>query len=271
MSFGLPFFGSRWPVIVGFLLLALNRPLHADPPERMAVDKDRAIFGRIEDEKPVASQAVNPDEFAAYNEILTFANQFTAADLQSAARRDLAFKDLFHPIRKDYRLDLVYFEGRLQRLRSVGPTRPLREAGITTLYEGWMFPKGEPNPIAFLCTELPEGLSAQKDVAKEKLDRWVGFAGYSFKLIVYESAEVQPNDPMRGKPRRAPLLMGKAPTLIGKPADETGAMWHNTFLPIVLAAIGSLALAVFGLAMWYKKGDAYLKQAIDRRLESNPF
>jgi hypothetical protein len=262
--------GLRRPIFVGALYAALCSIATAqDNPYR--IDKDRAIFARIEDDAPVASEEKNADEFAAYNDVLTFARQYPAAELESAARRDLGFKDLFHPIRKDYHLELVYFEGRLQRLRSIGPTKPMREAGIETLYEGWMFPKDQPNPICFLCTDLPPGLSPQRDVAKEKMDVRVGFAGYSFKLIRYESAEVQPKSPMQGKIRKAPLLMGRAPTLLANVSEPVGADWHNTFLPVVLGSILTLALCVFGLAMWYRQGDAAVTQALAQRRDENPF
>jgi hypothetical protein len=88
---------------------------------------------------------------------------------------------------------------------------------------------------------------------------------------VYESAEVMPNDPMRGKPRKAPLLMGKGPSLITPRYDPAASGWHNTFLPVVLVGIGAMTMAVLGLAWWYRRGDADMRQTIALRREQNPF
>ena len=113
-----------------------------DPPS-VHIDKDRVIFDRIEDGYPIRSESQNPDEYAAYNYVLTFARQFSVTDLEAGARRDVTFRDLIKPVRKDFKLDLVYFEGQLKRLRSIGATRQLKEAGIDTLYEVWILLKNQ--------------------------------------------------------------------------------------------------------------------------------
>ena len=76
------------------------------------------------------------------------------------ARTDLTFSDLFKDARRDYKLDLVKFEGRLIQLKKMEPSQKLRDAGIETAYEGWLVPKDEPsgNPICVVFTDPLEGV-----------------------------------------------------------------------------------------------------------------
>jgi hypothetical protein len=235
------------------------------------IDTNRFIFERILDNEPIQSESVNPQEFDAYNHVISFAHQFEASELESVARRDLTFKDLFRPIRNEFRMDIVYFEGLLRRLRSIGPNSKLKEAGVEQLYEGWLVPRGQPNPVCILITSLPPGVSAQHDLKKDKLDKWVSFAGYSFKLMAYESAEFDPKNPTQGKKRLAPLLMGKSVRVLDSQIDETEAVWHKTFLPVILCSIGIMTVTVFVLAWWYRRGDEYVRQTIINRQEQNPW
>lgn len=235
------------------------------------LDTDRFMFDRIMDEMPVLSEDENPDEFRAYNYVVSFAHQFEATELESVARRDLTFKDLFRPIRKEFKLDLIRFEGLLRRCRSIGPNRALKEAGVDTLYEGWLVPRGQPNPVCILFTELPPGISAQKDLKKDIMDKWVSFSGYSFKLMKYESSEVKKSDPLKGVAKLAPLMIGKGPILLNDQTNPEEAVWHKTFLPVILVGIGLLTITVFVLAWWYRRNDQYVRDGIAARQEANPF
>lgn len=251
---------------------ALSTPLSAQPPTgKFAIDRDRAMFDRIEDGAPVRSETQNPDEYAAYNFVLAHARQFPVADLEAAARRDVTFKDLFLPVRKDFKLELVYLEGRLRRFRSIGPTRQLREAGIHHLYEGWIFPREQPNPICVLTTECPEGLSPQVDLSLGEIDVPVGIAGYSFKLMNYESQEANPRDPNRGRVRQAPLILGHSFSVLAQSGHDPSADWHGTFLPTMMGGLAVIAMIGIGLALWYRRGDRYWRTTLEARRQDNPF
>ena len=245
--------------------------IRAEDPPSVRIDKDRVIFDRIEDGYPVRSESQNPDEYNAYNYVLTFARQFSVADLESAARRDVTFRDLFNPVRNDFKLELVYFEGRLGRLRSIGATRQLKEAGIDTLYEAWLFPNNQKNPICVLVTELPPGLTPQEDLKRDTMNVPVGVAGYSFKLMTYESAEPSSKDASRGKPRQAPLLMGRSFTVLPETGRSPSDDWYGTFLPGVISVAGFIAAVGTGLALWYRRGDKGVKAVFEARRNENPF
>jgi hypothetical protein len=259
---------------IGCLLMTLGvsaTVIRAEDPPSPHIDKDRVIFDRIEDGSRVRSESQNPDEYAAYNYVLTFARQFSVAELESAARRDVTFRDLFNPVRKDFKLELVYFEGRLKRLRSIGPTRQLKEAGIDTLYEAWLFPKNQVNPICVLVTELPPGLTPQEDLKRDTMNVPVGVAGYSFKLMTYESTEPSAKDASRGKLRQAPLLMGRSFTVLPETGRNPSDDWYGTFLPGVIGVGGFIAAVCIGLALWYRRGDRGVKAVFEARRSENPF
>ena len=243
--------------------------LAEDPP--VALDKDRGIFDRIEDRSPIRSESQNPDEYAAYNAVLVHAHQIPVATLDSAARRDVLYKDLFHSVRKEFKLELVRFEGRLKRLRSIGPTRQLKDAGIETLYEGWIVPKEQPKfLLCFLTTELPAGFEAQQDLSRDKLNLPVSIAGYFFKLMTYETPEAA-KDPKKNAVEYAPLLMGRSVIVLPETSHNPSDDWYGTFLPGLIGVMAAMAAIVFGLSMWYRRDDRKIQSAIAARQEQNPF
>lgn len=260
-------------VAAALCVLGLVLPGYAqdDSPAPYQIDKDRFIFGQIEDDAPFRTEENNPSEYEAYNTILLHARQFATADLERHARRDLTFKDLFLPVRREHRLELVYFEGRLRQLRRIEPTRILKDAGVHDLYEGWLFPRDEMNPICIVITELPPGLEPQTNLATDELDRWVSFAGYSFKLLQYESRQVNPRDPSRNVFRRAPVLLGRSVTLLPEPEPPPSSGWLTTFLPAALAGIGGIALTIVILTLYFRRGDRAVHSRVAARRDENPF
>ena len=237
----------------------------------LLLDKDRAIFDRIEDRSPIRSETQNPDEYAAYNAVLAHARQFPVAELDARARRDVMYKDLFRAVRKEFKLDLVRFEGRLKRLRSIGPTRQLKESGIETLYEGWIVPKDQPKfLLCFLATELPKGFEAQHDLSRDKLNLPVSISGYFFKLMAYETPEAA-KDPKKGSVEFAPLLMGRSVVVLSEPNRDPADDWFGTFLPGLIGVMATIAAVVFGLSIWYRRGDRRVRAVLAARHEQNPF
>ena len=232
--------------------------------------KDDAIFPWADTGPRHLEDALGDEmEERAYEEVLRHARQFSTAELEQHARRDLAIKDLYTNGRASYKLDLIYVEGWLKSLRKADPTKLLRESGVTELYEAWIFPSGGIDPVCVFVTELPPGLSPQAEV-KQPVDRFVSAGGYFFKLLRYEA-----NQPSRDKlgehtTRRAPVLMARSLTVRDEPASA-GVAWRQTFLPLVVAGVGAVAFAIFGLSWYFRRGDARVRREIDNKLTENPF
>jgi hypothetical protein len=239
-----------------------------DPATQYRIDKDRRYFADIRDGTPFQTDPSN-GEYQSYSSVLQHARGFPTVDLERFARRDVSFRDLFLNT-DEFRLELVYFEGRLKQLRRTEPTTELKEAGVNDLYEGWLFPRDESNPVCILTTDLPPGLEAQKDLRSE-MDRWVGFAGYFFKKFRYESRKVNPKDPSRYQDRLAPVLMGHSITPLAEPAGPADDPWFSTFLPAVVAGSAGLGLMIVVLMWYFRRGDRAIEQTVAARREKNPF
>ncbi len=245
------------------LLLALTQPA-----DRYALDPDRLSFKGVEDDAPVRGEADNPLEFEAYNVVLLHARQFAAGELAAAANRDVTFRDLVLPVRQDFWLKLVALDGRLLRLRKYEATKPLQAAGVSHLYEGWLYPSAGDAPLCFLATELPAGLDPSLTYSPAVP---VTAAGFVFKLMRYESAEPHPTDRDRGRLRKAPLLMGRSLILRPKPPADTSDPWAGGFVPGFGLVVGGLLAAAFGLTAWFRRGDRAVKQDLTARRHQNPF
>lgn len=244
------------------LLLAL-----AQPPVRYALDPDRLQFQGIDDDAPVRGEADNPLEFGAYNAVLLHARGFDSAELAAAANRDVTFRDLVLPVRQDFRLKLVRLDGRLLRLRKYEATRPLKDAGVPHLFEGWLYPDAGDAPLCFLSTDLPPGLEPSHKYTPTVP---VTAAGFVFKLMRYESSEPHPTDRDRGRVRKAPLLMGRSLILRPRPPEATDP-WAAGFVPGIGAVVGGLLAVGFGLTAWYRQGDRPVKLTLSERRKQNPF
>jgi hypothetical protein len=249
-------------VAAALLLLAL-----AQPPGRYALDADRLQFQGIDDDAPIRGEAENPLEFRAYNEVLLHARQFPAAELAAAADRDVTFRDLVLPVRQDFRLKLVRLDGRLLKLRKYEANKPLRDAGVSHLYEGWLYPDAGDAPLCFLATDPPPGLEPSKLYTPAVP---VTAAGFVFKLMRYESAEPHPADRDRRQVRKAPLLMGRSLILRPKP-PEPADPWATGFVPGFGVVVGGLLAVGFGMTAWYRRGDRPIKQTLSERRQRNPF
>jgi hypothetical protein len=240
----------------------------AQAPDPYTIDRDKLYLSHVDDDRPVRSEDENPDEFLAYNDILLHAHRLPAADLEKHASRDVTFADLVAKTRTDYQFKLLYFEGRLKRLRRLEPTKPLKEAGVKNLYEGWMFPRDGDQPMCVLTTELPPGLEPSLEYKPAKP---VTVAGYSFKLIRYESAEKSAHDPTQQRVRQAPLLMAHSFTLVPQPDADGGKPWRSAFLPGMLAMMAVIGAVVVGLTLWFRRGDRTVRRELDERRDRNPF
>lgn len=260
---------SRLCFVASLTLVVVPGTLRGQPPlGKYDLDADRFHFSRVEWDAPVKSEDRNRDEFEAYNDTLIHAKQFTADELISAGNRDVTFKDLVKPVGRDFQFKLLTMEGRLKRMRRLVPTKPLLAAGFQNLYECWVFPKNGADPLCLLVSELPPGIEPAMDYTPAKN---VTFAGYYFKLMQYESAAPNPNEPTRNQIRRAPLLMGRSFVVVPEPEVDSGKAWREGFLPGLLAVGGAVVAATLGLTLWFRRGDRTLRQALENRRSQNPF
>jgi len=255
------------PVLVAKSVTLLKGVPVGTGPKATTLYKNLRVFKLIKDDTLIAKAEDNWEECSAFNRVLLHARRFTPEELESNANGELKYADLATDNRRDYQLDLVKFEGRLLMLKKAKATEKLLDAGIDTLYEGWIVPKDTPggNPICVMFTDPPEDVEANG-----RVNKWVSFAGYSFKYLRYASGEHRADNPEKYKTKRAPLLLGRA--MIDRPDPEVAvAVAWNTFLPTVIGSVGVMLAVAFALNWWLRKGDRQAKREIDSHRLKNPF
>lgn len=260
------------PLLVGKGVTPLSGPPVAYGNDPTALDRDTRVFKFIKDRAPMVRGAVsdtNWAEVASLHRVLMHSARFSAEQLEEHALPGVKFADLFEDIRRDYKLKNVKFEGRLISLRKWPVTPELQAAGVEPVFEGWIIPINEPrgNPICALFTEPVPGVELTKD---GRVNKWVTFAGFSFKLMMYESQEDDPKTPGKKLNKYAPLLVGRGPILRPDPDRDTPLTW-GAF--VKWAIIGGLVIVVGGGAItWYfRRGDRTARAEIDAVRGRNPF
>ncbi len=254
------------PVLVGKSITVLKAEPVAPGPNPAALEKDLRVFRLIKDDDFRAKAESNWAEVAAWNRVLLHARRFMPEDLERYATGGLTFADLFLDGRRDFKLDLVKFEGRLILLTKVKPSEKLLAAGVETAYEGWIVPKDDPSghPICVFFTDPPEGIEPTG-----RVNKWVSFAGYSFKLLRYESGEQDKKDQNKHVVKRAPLLLGRA--VISRTDPESRSVsWSEFVTGTTLVIVVVLAFAL-GVSWWFRRGDRVARQEIKAHRSKNPF
>jgi hypothetical protein len=255
------------PVLVGKGVTVLPGPPDAVPGDPTALDRTMRVYEYIRDETPMVRADTPWQEVAAYDRVIAHAARFPAEQIEEHALAGVKFADLFEDVRRDYRLKAVKLEGRLIRVRRMELNNELRAAGVTQLFEGWLVPANEPrgNPVCIVFTEPLAGVEPA-----DRVNRWVSFAGFSFKKLKYESAEPDPDNPARYLKKYAPLLIGKCPIPRRDPDGPTELTWGG----FVWAVVAGLALLLVGggvLTYYFRSGDRKAKEAMDAVRHRNPF
>ncbi len=255
------------PIIIGKSITVQNELPPVPDTKLTALDKGLRIFQFIKDDAFAPKGEENWAEATAWNRVLLHARRFTAEELEANARTDVKFADLFLDGRRDYKLELVKIEGRLLLLRKIEPSKKLRDAGLQTAYEGWIVPRDEPrgNPICVVFTDLPEGVEPEG-----RVNKWVTFAGFAFKLLRYKSGEQDKTDPNDTVTKRAPLLLGRTITIRPDPEAVATVSWKGFVQTITLVVLGLLGAAL-GLTLWFRRGDRKAKQEVQTHRAKNPF
>lgn len=236
-----------------------------DPAAAIPLDKNLRVFRFIKDNAAIATADQNWEEASAWNRVLLHARRFLPADLE-AASTPRKFADLFTDGRRDLKLDLVKIEGRLIQVSKMKPSEKLAAAGVESAYEGWIVPKDEPrgNPVCVVFTDPVEGL----DGVTGRVNKWVTFAGYSFKLMWYPSGERDKND--KNVTKKAPLLLGRA-ALAARDPEGTAAVSWSGFVPLITGSIIGLLLVALVLSWWFRRGDRRTRLELDTHRGKNPF
>ena len=102
------------------------------------------------------------------------------------------------------------------------------------------------------------------------MNKWVSFAGYSFKLLRYKSGEKDRDDPSRNTWKRAPLLLGRAAIVRPDPDGATTVSWKS-FVTVATADRAELVGAALGLSWWFRRGDRSARREIEAHRARNPF
>jgi hypothetical protein len=258
------------PLLVGRSVTRLPGPPAPPGNDPTAIEPVR-LFKFIRDDAPLIRSAptdVTWPELAAFQRVLLHANRFNADDLEKHANPDVRFADLFEDTRTQLQLKNIKMEGRLISLRKMEANNELRAAKIDAVYEGWLVPKDEPrgNPVCIFFTQPLEGV----EPTGRGVSKWVSFAGFSFKLMRYESAE-QYEDAAKGyKVKRAPVLIGKGPIPRRDPEAPVSMDTRTVYQAAVIA--GALfVVTVGGLTWWFRSGDRRAKESIEAARGRNPF
>ena len=243
-------------------------PKDGDPKTKYQFDKDKRYLLNIKDLGPIRSNAEDSDEYDAYNALVLHAHRFSTAELNRAARLDVSYGDLFsNKVRPDYRFELIQFTGRLKRLRRIEANESLKENGVKELFEAWVVPNNDNNPMCLILTEKPDGIEPNLEYNPSYP---VTATGYFFKLFEYESKE--PSEKTKGGflTRRAPLLMGKSLAVRPVEDNDGGGPWREVFLPALLTFIGLAAVFALGVTWYFRRGDRRSIKILEAK-KGNPF
>lgn len=210
----------------------------------------------IADGRPVP---IGIDETAVYARGLIRAHRASPAAFARAARRDLTHAHVAGDPDL-YRGEVLHIEGRLKRINRFVPLRELTLAGVTDLYEAWVFPDYlGANPFCVVFTEWPKGLSPEL-LGKPAIDAPVRVAvdGFFFKTFRYTANDGRST-------RSAPLLIGHTLLVVNEPAaGAAGNRSAHLMLIGFAGTVAALVVGVFGVTYWYRRSD----QRVRRRLLS---
>lgn len=222
------------------------------PAKEAELDREQ-LSGGIEDRKPVLGPDTNAYELQAYCYVLEHARDVPADKLKKAARRDVTFSMLWNDSPK-YRGDLLHIEGRLSRLTPYdAPRRMSREAGIPTIYEGWIFAEDSDNPYCVVFTDLPAGVTPG-----DKISYYIRCDAYYFKLFGYQDKKKQW--------RATPVLLGRTFTLEGIAPMEKESVWSGLSQSYIYAGILMFLVLVVllgSLNWWFRRGDRDTRRQLE--------
>lgn len=257
------------PLLIGRTITLQPKPPApiVDEAQLVKLPKNDKDYQAIEDKKPLAKRDENPGEFRAYGDAIVQARKFSPEILAKHSRRDVVYADLIEDIREQFLRELLHIEGTLVRLRKREAPVAIKDTTsdeIKDLYEGWiLFDSKIDHPVVVIFTDLPEGVKLG-----EQLHQRIAFDGYYFKLFAYETKEK--NKKGENTWRVAPLLIGRAPQLTD--TDDTLLTLANPLIPMILAVIGLVVVAIITMTILFRRADRRVRQKTHEALtKHNPF
>lgn len=214
-----------------------------------------SLLSLVRDDRGIPSPKEDDQEVEAYWQTILLASRSEGQAFTGAVQKDLTRADLMNQPVKN-RGKVVRISGRLVRLRKIEPSTIAAQAGIPTIFEGWIITEAYgANPACVIVTSLPKGM-----VPGETLDEEVVVDGYFFKRYRYESAGPGPD----GTPyRKAPLVIGHEIRLNHPESDPVQErLWVSRLLPWLLVIVAGSAALVFGLTYWLNRGDEKVRRRI---------
>jgi hypothetical protein len=184
--------------------------------------------------------------------VLEYAREVDPKALHEAARQDLALTALTERP-SEYRGVPVYLEGRLKMLTPFDTDPILRDEGIKTVYEGWIFLENSPNKRAcVIFTELPPNFqTSQKN--DFRVDCKVECDAYFFKDYRYPI-----DDNGKKKYTYAPLFLGRSFTVTDPNPTPATTGWSQIWISLAIGAgvlVVILVVLIIGLNWWFRRGD----------------
>ncbi len=227
-------------------------------------DRFRALprdwLSQITDQTAIGAGGI---EAEIYTRVVTRAYYTSPRAFRQAVRKDVTYAHVQSEPER-YRGTVIRVEGRLLRVNRFDPPFECQLAGVSDLYEAWIFNEQlGANPYCVLFTHWPHGLSTDL-LGEAKIDRYlrVALEGYFFKKYRYKA-----NDP-RGRERDAPLVIGHGLLLLDSAATDTSSSnapikW---LMGLFGAIFGGLVIGVIALTYWYRRSDGQVRQRILARM-----
>lgn len=254
-----------------------TRPTPTEPvrepsdEELVRLDKKSPLFAQLEFEGPFQNRGkpiADPKrwgkadaEIKAYDYILAFAKKQPVERMRKYAARNVPVENLFRPIKQDYMLELLHFEGKLALVQAMKPTPDLENLDkVDELYEAWLYPRGSAKLFCLVVSELPVGVQPG-----ENQTAWVAFDGYYFRLFHYESRQAKERaEPDTKQWHQAPMFLGRTFEML--PPEPADATYSPTMLIGIAVGFGVLVIVVVGMAYWFRRGDRRVGYVARERL-----
>ena len=199
-------------------------PNHKDDEELAAAQRN---FEFIIDRAPLKSR-----EMDAYWRLMAWSRTEPLADLEKAAKRDVAFTQLWDQPER-YRGQSIRL--RLHVRRVLEYDAPENPHGFSKVYEAWGWTdESSTFPYVIVLPEKPKGLRIGEEVSSE-----VVFVGHFLKIMSYTDK--------LGKTRGAPLLIGRSRLVATAPAPSSKT--DTSVVVLVILICGALLVGSF---VWIK-------------------
>ena len=199
-------------------------PNHKNDEELVAAQRN---FEFIIDKAPLKTR-----EMDAYWRLMAWSRTEPLADLEKAAKRDVAFTQLWDQPER-YRGQSIRL--RLHVRRVLEYDAPENPHGFTKVYEAWGWTdESSTFPYVIVLPEKPKGLRIGEEVSSE-----VVFVGHFLKIMSYTDK--------LGKTRGAPLLIGRSRLVATPPAPNT-----KTDTSVVLLVILICGASLVGSLVWMR-------------------